>query len=80
MLDDNGEEIELSEICGDDTPVYSSIEEVNRAADENPNGEAEDFDDEDFDAEDEEYVDDEFEEDYEYSEDEDSYDERDGDE
>ena len=57
VLDENGEEIELSEVYEDDTPVYANLEEVNHSADK----EAE-FD-EDIDS-DEDVVDD-FEEEYE---------------
>ena len=50
VLDEKGEEIELSEVCDDDTPVYANIEDVNRNADEpeEENGEdaIEDFDEE----------------------------------
>ena len=50
VLDDKGEEIELSEVYGEDAPAYASIDEVNRAADEKQI--AEDADDADFEAED----------------------------
>ena len=33
VLDEDGEEIELSEVYGEDAPAYASIDEVNRAAD-----------------------------------------------
>ena len=65
VLDDKGEEIELSEVCDDDTPVYANIEEVNRSAD-NPEEESdeiledfEEFEDEEYESEDgdEEYYD-----------------------
>ena len=65
VLDENGEEIELSEVYDDDTPVYASLEEVNRSADK-PEEEAlgadaseefdEDFVDEEGEFEEEEYV------------------------
>ena len=50
VLDENGEEIELSEVYDDDTPVYANLEEVNRSADEAAAGES----DEDVDYSDEE--------------------------
>ena len=69
VLDRDGEEIELSELCDDDTPAYHSIEEVDHASDEKfaeataedeeplddeYGDESDDFDDEyDFAAEDE---------------------------
>ncbi len=34
VLDEEGKEIELSEVYEDDTPVYANLEEVNRSADE----------------------------------------------
>ena len=34
VLDEDGSEIELSEVYGEDAPTYSSIDEVNRAADQ----------------------------------------------
>ena len=34
VLDENGKEIELSEVYEDDTPAYANLEEVNRSADE----------------------------------------------
>ncbi len=60
VLDQNGEEIELSELIDDDTPTMSSLEEVERAVDNRYHAdEAEDTeDDEDFDAEDDEAYDD----------------------
>ena len=77
VLDDNGEEIELSEVYGDDAPAYTSIDEVNRAADEkrseDDESEEDSFDDEEY-AEDDEFADD-FDDNYDYAEDEDSYDE-----
>jgi DNA-directed RNA polymerase subunit beta len=50
VLDEAGEEIELSEVYGEEAPAYASIDEVNRAADEKQD--AEDVDDADFEAED----------------------------
>ncbi len=46
VLDDSGEEIELSEVYGDDTPTYANIEEVNRAADAEKEDADDDADDE----------------------------------
>ncbi len=71
VLDENGEEIELSDVYEDDTPVYANLEEVNRSADaeaEAQDDSAEDFDDEEFDSE---FVDDDevdYEEEYVYEE------------
>ena len=79
VLDDKGEEIDLSEICDDNTPTYNNIEEVERAVDsaKTDEGAAEDADfdlDEDELSDeiiDEAYGDDEFgEEEYVYEEDE----------
>ena len=54
VLDESGEEIELSEVYGEDTPAYATIDEVNRAADlEKENAEDEEL------QEDEEFGDDE---------------------
>ena len=33
VLDDKGEEVELSSVCDDDTPTFNNLEEVERAAD-----------------------------------------------
>ena len=64
VLDENGEEIELSEVYDEDTPVYTNLEEVNRSADSDAEALDEDIVD-DFD--DEEYVDEDGEFDEEYS-------------
>ena len=78
VLDDKGEEIELSEVYGEDAPAYTSIDEVNRAADaqnSEENAAEEEFDgEEDFDAEEEDIFD-EFAEDenYDFEAEEDSY-------
>ena len=57
VLDKNGEDIDLSGLCEDDTPAYASIEEVDRSALNNNEEETE----EDFDEEsDEAYEDEEF--------------------
>ena len=75
VLDKDGNEIELSEVYEDDTPVYNSIEEINRndkpasddAADSDPDAEGEEEieDADDFGFEDGEF-DDEFAEDEEF--------------
>ena len=59
VLDDKGEEIELSELIDDETPTYASIEEVEKAVDEAASGNTEeDFEsDEDFDESDEDFDD-----------------------
>ena len=51
VLDEDGAEIELSEVYGDDAPAYASIDDVNRAADL-PKPEDGDLDDEPIDDED----------------------------
>ena len=58
VLDENGEPIELSGIVEDDTPVFTSIDEVDKAVDAARDGEEEPLDDEDFD--DEEFDDEEY--------------------
>ncbi len=78
VLDKNGEEIELSQLCDDDTPTYNSIDEVDRAQDrkladeteedEEPLDDAEYDDVEDFD-DDEEYNFDEESDEEEYGDD-----------
>ena len=70
VLDEDGKEIELSEVYEDDTPVYSTIDDANRAADESQdseNMEAEDMADDDYD-ENYEDGDEEFLEEYSYDE------------
>ena len=72
VLDKNGEEIDLSGLCEDDTPAYASIEEVDRSALNNTNEETEEefeeeseelyedeeyFDEEELDASDDDYLD-----------------------
>jgi len=76
VLDDKGEEIDLSGLGEDDTPVYSTIEDVERAVDASKDSVREEDEDEEFDGDealddDGEYDgDDEFdEEEYEYEED-----------
>ena len=67
VLDEEGKEIELSEVYEDDTPVYANLEEVNRSADEDAD-KAEDVDDEediseeefDEDGEEDDYADEEY--------------------
>ena len=59
VLDENGEPIELSGIVEDDTPVFTSIDEVDKAVDAARDGDEEPVDDESFDEEefdDEEYA------------------------
>ena len=62
VLDENGENIDLSGLGEDDTPVYNNIEDVERAADaEDELAEYDDVEDsEEFDALDEEFDEDEF--------------------
>ena len=64
VLDENGEEIELSDVFEDDAPVYATLDEVANAQDAEA-ADDEDFSDEDF-ADDE---DGEFEEEYSYEDD-----------
>jgi len=81
VLDEEGNEIELSDVYNDDAPVYSSIEEVNRAADE-PERDASDEDeaDDEFDGEETGEGDDlddlfdDYEDDYDFAAEDDSYD------
>ena len=61
VLDEDGKEIELSEVYDEDTPQYANLDEVNRSADEpeedvDLSDESDEFD-EDFEDGDEEYVD-----------------------
>ena len=70
VLDENGKEIELSEVYDEDTPVYANLEEVNRSADEEDAEASEEFDEE-FDEELEEGEDD-FAEDFGFDETEES--------
>ena len=54
VLDENGEEIELSDVFEDDAPVYATLSEVEAAADMPPADDMDDdFSDEDFDDDDE---------------------------
>jgi len=73
VLDENGKEIELSEVYEDDTPAYANLDEVNRSADEEAEDDlSEDSDevyDEDFEDSDD---DDDFAEEYSYEESDDS--------
>ncbi len=63
VLDENGEEVELSEVCDDDTPVYANLEEVDRSADapeepvddEDAIDDFDEFSDAEYEEEDEEY-------------------------
>ena len=69
VLDENGEEIELSEVYDEDTPVYANLEEVNHSADSEADALedeelGDDFDDEDFALDD----DGEFEDEYSFDE------------
>jgi len=73
VLDENGNEIELSDVYEDDTPVYANLEDVNKSADAAAAAEDDEpTDDEPFDEnyEGEEYEgeDDAFEEEYVYEE------------
>ncbi len=73
VLDESGNEIELSEVYEDDTPAYANLEEVNRSADEAAEDEA--MADEGEEVYDEDYEDgeeDEFAEEYSYDESDDS--------
>ena len=66
VLSEDGEEIELSQIGEDDnTPAFSSLEEVERAVDAKSEGDADDMDDEPYD-DDEEYDDEDAVDDEEY--------------
>ena len=63
VLDENGEDIDLSGLGEDDTPTFNNIDEVERSVDAQREGAAEDeefddedFEDEEFDDEDEEYA------------------------
>ena len=70
VLDENGKEIELSEVYEDDTPAYANLDEVNRSADESADeGETEEEFSEEFEEEGEE---DDFAEDFGYDESDDS--------
>ncbi len=74
VLDENGDEIELSDVFEDDTPVYTNLDEVANAQDaanapeEDGENSDEEYLDEEFDS------DEEFEEEYVYDEEETSYD------
>ena len=74
VLDENGQEIEISEVYDDATPAYANLEEVNRAVDQTDSAEEEaDSEEEAFD---EDYADEadgeEFAEEYSYDESDDS--------
>ena len=72
VLDENGKEIELSEVYEDDTPVYANLEEVNASADKAQDAEQIEEADEAFD---DDFSDDEiFEEEYVYDESDADYD------
>ena len=73
VLDEDGEEIELAEVYGDNAPAYATIEEVDRSADLENEDSAEDFDDEELVEGDDDIIDD-FDDEYEYDSDE-NYDE-----
>ena len=61
VLDENGENIDLSGLGEDDTPVYNNIEDVERAADaEDELSDYDDVEDDEFDDLDEEFDEDEF--------------------
>ena len=59
VLDEKGEEIELSELIDDEAPSYATIEEVEKAVDNavTADSEEDDFDGEDFEDSDEDYDD-----------------------
>jgi DNA-directed RNA polymerase subunit beta len=66
VLDEAGEDIDISGLCDDDTPTFNNIEEVERSVDaerEEASDEEEFDDSEEFDSDDEEF----FDEDEEYS-------------
>ncbi len=76
VLDEAGEDIDISGLCEDDTPVFNNIEEVERSVDAENEGTSDDedyADDEEFDSESDEI----FDEDEEYSFDSEDYDEED---
>ena len=61
VLDENGDEIELSDVFEDDAPVYASLDEVANAQDAaNASDEDDDFSDDDFSAEEDGEIDDEY--------------------
>ena len=61
VLDENGEEIQLSDVFEDETPVYATLDDVARAQDESGDEESdEDFSDEEFDSEEEELDEEEY--------------------
>ena len=72
VLDENGKEIELSEVYEDDTPVYTNLDEVNESADKAREADADESDE----AYDEEISDDDdiFEEEYVYDGSDEDYD------
>ncbi len=63
VLDENGEEIELSDVFEDDAPVYATLNEVEMAQDANSNEDDDaldaEFDGEEFDEDDEDRLDEE---------------------
>jgi DNA-directed RNA polymerase subunit beta len=64
VLDENGNEVDLSQICDDDTPTYRSLEQVEQAVDNRENVPADEEAFEDLgEDEDEEFEDDGFDED-----------------
>ena len=65
VLDENGDEIELSNVFEDDAPAYANLDEVAEAQDLPADEEDGEFSDDDFDVED----DGEFEEEYSYEDD-----------
>ena len=69
VLDEAGDEIDISGLYDDDTPAFATVEEVERAAD----AEAEAEDEDDFEEYDEEFE--EVDEDYSYDDADDSFDE-----
>ena len=63
VLDENGNEVDLSQICDDDTPTYRSLEQVEQAVDNRENGAEEEEPFEDLGEDEEEFEDDGFEDD-----------------
>jgi DNA-directed RNA polymerase subunit beta len=73
VLDENGDEIELSDVFEDDTPVYANLDDVANAQDLPEGEDDEEFSDEDFD-DDGEYDEEEYSYDDDSSADSDDYD------
>ena len=60
VLDENGEEIQLSDVFEDETPVYATLDDVARAQDEASAEESEEFSDDEFDSDEEELDEEEY--------------------